>query len=375
MSIPLKWTSACGDNSGYASATRGYLKCLLESEQFDLTLNQVSFEPLHTTHGDIQKQIIPLINKPNIPYKIQVIHLTPENFPSYMEQGKYNIGYTVWETSKIPSDWVIYCNQMNELWVPSEWNKEVFRNSGVTVPIMVLPHCVEMPKLDNSCVKASMGLSESTFVFYSIFQWIARKGPLALLRAYLTEFSPEEDVCLTLKTYRLNTSHEQKELIKRDVKNVKAGLNLDFFPQIRLFGDLFTAEQMISFHLRGDCLVSPHSAEGFGLTLAEGMSYGKPVIGTNYSGPLDFMNESNSFLINCQERPVYNMIFGNYNGHMTWADPDVMHLRKLMRYVFNNREEAMKKAERAKKDISEQLNSKVIGKIMIDRLKEIEKGL
>ena len=46
-----------------------------------------------------------------------------------------------------------------------------------------------------------------------------------------------------------------------------------------------------------DAYVSLHRAEGYGLTMAEAMMLGKPVIATGYSGNLEFMDEDNSVLV------------------------------------------------------------------------------
>ena len=43
-----------------------------------------------------------------------------------------------------------------------------------------------------------------------------------------------------------------------------------------------------------DCYASLHRSEGFGITMAEAMLLGKPVIATGYSGNLDFMRPENS---------------------------------------------------------------------------------
>jgi glycosyltransferase involved in cell wall biosynthesis len=46
-----------------------------------------------------------------------------------------------------------------------------------------------------------------------------------------------------------------------------------------------------------DAYISMHRSEGFGLTMAEAMYLGKPTIATGYSGNIDFMNVSNSYLL------------------------------------------------------------------------------
>lgn len=370
--IGVKWSGPIFDASGYASATRNYIGALLDSGAVDLTLKAVSFEKQYTTHGSLQKKIEQHLNK-NIHYNIQVIHLTPENYPSIIEKNKYNVAYTTWETDKLPDFWVPLCNKVDELWVPSQWNKEVFESSGVNKPIHVIPHGINVGESVSSPL--SMGVDDDVFVFYSIFQWIERKNPLGLLKAYLTEFKPNEKVCLALKTYRINTSPREQEIIKQDIANVKKSLNIREYPQVRFFGVLLSAEHMRGFHDRGDCFVLPHRSEGFGIPHAEAMAYGKPVIATRYGGNLGFMNDDNSYLVDYQLAPVHNMIFPNYHGHMTWADPSIMHLRQLMRYVFENKEEAKRKGQMAKGYIEEKFGWSNAASLIVDRLTKIQKEL
>jgi glycosyltransferase involved in cell wall biosynthesis len=372
--IACKWVGAVFDSSGYASASRSYIGALLDRDDIDLSVASVSFEKTHTTHGPLEARIREHMNRA-IPHKIQINHLTPQNYTNVRDPNAYNIAYTVWETDTLPKQWVDTINgTMDEVWVPSTWNKEVFESSGVDKPVFVIPHGIALPDLSDM-KHISIGTEDDVFVFYSIFQWIERKNPMALLRAYLTEFKSEEKVCLALKTYRLDCSAKEQAIIKQDISTVKNGLQLDSFPPIRFFGTLLPSEYMKGLHSSGDCFVLPHRAEGFGIPHAEAMSYGNPVISSNYSGNLEFMNNENSYLINSREYPVCNMIFPNYNGHMTWGDPDVMHLRSLMRFVFENRDTAKKKGEVAKKYIEENLSWEKIGDLMVDRLKEISKDL
>jgi glycosyltransferase involved in cell wall biosynthesis len=82
-----------------------------------------------------------------------------------------------------------------------------------------------------------------------------------------------------------------------------------------------------------DCYASLHRSEGFGLGLAESMSLGKPVIGTAYSGNMEFMNAANSCLVGYQLIDVSGDEYPYPEGQ-SWADPDVeqaaFHMRRLV---------------------------------------------
>ena len=79
-----------------------------------------------------------------------------------------------------------------------------------------------------------------------------------------------------------------------------------------------------------DCYVSLHRSEGFGLTMAEAMLMGKPVIATGYSGNLDFMTPDNSLLVSYERVPVaQNFTF--YRKGSVWAAPDLSDAARQMR--------------------------------------------
>jgi glycosyltransferase involved in cell wall biosynthesis len=373
--IKCKYTGAALDTSGYASACRGYIEGLIDHPDVDLTVGVVSFEQQKTSHGAQMQKIKPYINR-TVDHKIHITHLTPQNYPNVAPKvgGVYNVGYTVWETDRLPAGWADLCNYMDEIWVPSDWNIQVFRKCGVTKPIFKVPHIVPVPDLDDM---QSMLLDEpdEVYLFYSVFQWIERKNPAGLLTAYLSEFRPEEKVALILKTYRLDCSSKQQQIIKDDVARIRSSLNLPSYPPIHLFGQLLNAQEMKWLHNRGDCFVLPHRGEGFGIPHAEAMSYGKPTVATAYGGNLEFMTADNSLLVEYQETPVTGMIFPNYNATMTWASPNIMDLRRKMRWCFENQEKAKEIGERARAEVTEKFSQQNIATIMVDRLKEIHRSL
>lgn len=365
--ITVKYISACSDSSGYAAASRGYISALDQIPEIDLQLQVVSFEKDKTSHGKFEDTLRK--QRSLTPPTVQIVHLTPDNFPTYWNPKLYNIGYCTWEADRIPDAWVGFCNRMQELWVPSAWNVEVFRNSGVTCPIICVPHIIE--PLDLSSATNIEMFPPDCFVFYTICQWIIRKNPISLLKAYLTEFKPGENVFLLLKSYRLDTSPREQQLLKNDILLTKKALHMESheFPPIAFLGNLEPNEVMMGIHKRGDCFVLPCKAEGFGIPLASSMSIGKPVISSRYGGALQFLNNDNSLLVSGFETPCSDMIFGHYHGRMNWFEPSISELKKKMRWVFEHREEAKQIGERGRQTVLTQLNSSVIGGVMLERIR------
>lgn len=358
----LLFTGALFDSSGYAEASRNYIGALSTVPGINLSAKSVSFESFRTNHNKYEELLNKAIANKTKP-DVQIIHLTPENYSRLKIPGIKNIGYTVWETSKIPEQWVSMCNGMDEIWVPCDWNVEVFKSSGVTVPVKKVPHAIQIDTLQAN--KTFFGFPEDKYLFYSIFQWSARKNPEGLLRAYFSEFTSADNVCLVLKTYAFNNSSEDKDMIKKEILAIKEQMFLKDTPPISLLHGAYSREDMLAIHQQGSCFVLPHRAEGWGVPHFEAMSFGKPVISTGYSGNLEFMNRNNSVLIDFNLTPVTGMGRGTYHGKMDWAEPHLDCLRRSMRLAYEGKFDHL--AQEAKK-VNEKFSWTEVGKLMAKEL-------
>jgi len=371
--LKIKYWSCFFDSSGYASCSRQYIKALVDCGA-DVTLSPVSFEEARPDLGDFgNKYILKNINK-QINYNINLIHLTPEHYPLYRENGKINVGYTVWETSKIHHDWIDYCNCMDAIIVPSKWNATVFKNSGVKVPIYCVPHVVDVSRFDNVKNFVIGGPSNDDYIFYSVFQFMARKDPISLLKAYWYAFNSTDKVALVLKVHGNSYSDNEKNMIIKTIKKIKQSILMpkgkDFAP-VYLVLDLLSDEEILGLHKYCDCFVSLNHAEGFGLPESDAAAIGNPVIVTGYGGVTQFLNNNNSYLVDYTLTPVTEMPMMWYTFDQCWAQADILQAAKIMKFVYTNQKLAKQKGLRAQENIRDNFDYKTIGKLYIETLEKI----
>jgi hypothetical protein len=198
------------------------------------------------------------------------------------------------------------------------------------------------------------------FDMLSVFE---RKNPLGLIEAYRRAFGPDfQDTTLVLKVTRLDQEPRYRKQLEQAVASV-SGILIDRHMGRQELDGLFNV---------CDVYVSLHRSEGFGMTMAEAMYLGKPVIATAYSGNMDFMNVGNSYLVDYQLVDLERNC-GPYQRGARWAEPDLDDAAAQMQRVFADREEALGKGTRAAADIRSLYSSGVVSRRIIERLARIER--
>jgi len=345
--MKVNFVGAFLDSSGYAQFARGWAAAMHRAG-WDISLEPISFEQAHSSHGEYGEICSSLLSKGPRKADVNIVNMIPKVFQSFKKPDCTNIGYTMFEASKIPDIWVQQCNQMDAILVPCQWNKDTFIRSGVKVPVEVVTPGIDP---DLYPIKRQNSANKQNFKFYSIFQWSERKNPSALIRAFISAFHGNSQVSLTIKTYLRSHSKEEGDQVRSEILAIKNSIEVnDSYPQIFLKHEKMTDQQVIDMHLAHDCFVLPTRAEGFGMPYLESMMIGNPTIGTRFSGNLEFMNDNNSYLIDCQQEPVFNMrhLGGWCTGDMMWAQPNVMQLSEKMRYVYDCQDSARSLAKGAR---------------------------
>lgn len=371
----VKYIGPVFDCSGYGAAARNYVLSI-HRKGYPIQLAPITFEKARPDLGKNGEILQSLINN-KIDYDKVIVHSTPDLWHHWLrfEQNKHIIGYTVWETSQLHPTWVEACNRsVDEVWVPCDWNINVFKGSGVTTPLFKIPHAIDVPDLNNIPDFNLDGISSDNFIFYSIFQWQERKNPYGLLAAYTAAFTGVDDVVLVLKTYRQDNGGD-KEQIKNLILDFRKFMNLDHYPKLFLVVENMSSEGIQALHKRGDVFLLLQRSEGWGLPHFEAAACGNPVITPSYGGQEEFLKTDNSYLIDYSLTPVGGMTWSPYyRGDQYWAEPDVKQAIETMRYVYDHRVEAKEKGQRAKQYISENFTWDRIGDMIVDRLQQIDQG-
>lgn len=348
--LPIKGIHYIGQygTSGYASAAKGYLYHYFSSG-FPITWDPLYFDNSKISDDDIYNVVIKSLIRRNIPmYDTVIMHSTPDLWPNFWQErinvlkNKIIIGYCTWETNCLPKEWPEYINRCcNEVWCPSTYNNTVFENSGVTIPIRVVPH-IFLPqtlpeKEDVRLISSGNNLIEncSIYTFYTIGELNARKGIEDSLVAFCNSFTKKDPVRFILKIHYKDYSDSNKQYCKETINKI-----LDKYPNhasvICLFENMSNKE-ILALHAIGDCYVSLTKSEGFGLTIFDAFNYNKKIIATGYSGHLDFLGHSHPGLVEYKLGPVsgMNAFSQHYTDNQIWAYPNIEHAQFLMKSISN----------------------------------------
>jgi GT2 family glycosyltransferase len=358
----LAWQSIVNFESGYA----------ISSKQLMLAMDRMGVElsykyaygpgtpfPLPEPEASDSYMINFIRQRPFAGSGVQVLYGQGDVFDR--NNGKYKIGFSMLETDHIPAAWVAAANRMDEVWVPSSFNAETFRNSGVKRPIHVIPLGIDPDYFNPSITSYRLG---DLFTFLSVFEWGERKAPEILLKAFNDEFKHDEDVALVCKTNNSDPGVNVATQVRR-MKLKATGGRIIFS-----LNELIPTAQLPALYRSADCFVLSTRGEGWGMPVLEAMACGLPVIATDWSSHCDFMNEENAYPVRV-ERLVFAEAKCPYYKGFKWAEPSYEHLRAQMRHVYENREEARAKGARAAIEARERWTWNHGAKKIIGRLQAI----
>ncbi len=301
-------------------------------------------------------------------YPVNLVCVNADMLPSFAAgigerffAGRHTIGWWWWEVSEFPDQWLKSFDHLDELWAGSRFVAETFAAVS-PVPVIQIPMPVSVtgfPRREPERFGLPPGF---TFLFsFDYASVLARKNPIGAITAFLRAFPEPGEAILVLKS--INAEHHP---LDHDLVRAAAAGH----PHIVLLDAYLEPIDKDRLVASCDCYVSLHRSEGFGITMAEAMFLGKPVIATGYSGNVDFMTRENSYLVDFEM-----MLIGPgadpYPQDARWAQPDLDHAAALMREVYEDRAGAQARAALGRADIRRTHSVEAAGTRMVQRLATI----
>lgn len=201
---------------------------------------------------------------------VQICFSNPYNYKFH--EGQYKIGYTPWESTHVPAEWLVHMNQCDEIWATSSWVADVYRNGGVTVPVYVYEHGIDKQwqpiKRETTDVVKFLHIGEPAL----------RKGGQMALDAFREAFGDRSDVHLTLKAYNQHYLRVWGEEGFAKVFN-------ETYNNVSLITDDMPKPELMALYAEHDVMVYPSYGEGFGFLPLQALATGMPVISTGEWAP------------------------------------------------------------------------------------------
>lgn len=278
------------------------------------------------------------------------------------------IGYTVWESTKLPDDWLEPMQIPDQLWTPSSFCKQVMVNHGFkSEKIRVVPEGIDPTIFHPNATPLPGSEKIKGFKFLNVGKYEERKCTPYMIRAFDEEFKNTKDVVLILSCH----NPFEKGF---DIREKLGSLQLKCPEKILLINPVKEHQSVAQLYASCDAFLFPSRAEGWGLPIIEALACGLPTIVTNYSGQTEYLTKEMAYLLDYEFEDINIPFFASKDGYYgQWARPDMNQFRYYLRYIYENQEEARQKGLNAAKNVHENWTWEHAAKIAVHEIEHLLK--
>jgi glycosyltransferase involved in cell wall biosynthesis len=278
---------------------------------------------------------------------IEIAFTHPECY-DFKYLTSYKIGYTAWESTEFKPDWWENFDKCDEIWTPSNWMLNIFRQKLPHKNVRVWQHGIS----EEWVPKKRTRNSQKPFTFLSISEPFDRKDAQLIVDTFAELYGDNPNFKLILKCSRMDRT-------KKTNPNT-----LQPYSNIEVYTEYFTTEQMKHLYASADVFVYPSWGEGFGLQPLEAMSLGIPTICT--TAWADYKKYITIPLSSTYELSPWQEV---HPGFM--LKPDKKQFKLAMKYAYHSYEELCDKAFKNAFDLHNQFDWEKVTEPAVERLKEI----
>ena len=362
--------------SGYGARSRDIVKAIIELDKYDVKVlpqrwgnTPFGFIEANPEWEFLNKHIL---QTPQLPAQPEIwMQITVPN--EFQPVGKFNIGCTAGiETTIAPAEWVEGCSRMNLILGSSEHTIKVLKDSkfekrdqqtNQTVGVIEWKGDGEVIFEGANTevykpVKSTFDLSniKEDFAYLFVGHWMQgalgedRKNVGLLVKAFYETFkNKSKKPALILKTSTVGSSYMDRDELIRRIKSIKDTVKSTNLPNIYLLHGEFTDVEMnqIYNHSKVKAMVNLTKGEGFGRPLLEFSLTNKPIITTNWSGHIDYLNPEFVTLLPGTMAKVHPSAANNMLlAESEWFNVDYGQTGGYLKDVFENYKNYTDKAKR-----------------------------
>lgn len=319
---------------------------LINSLKDDININVFKFAP--QIMDDVPKEILPIINAPIEEYgKVlfwTYILGTNEGMIEYHAsiKSKIKMAYTMLESSAVPKLWVDILNKYYDAAVVPDLNLvSVYKNSGVTIPIFVLPLGI---MVENLLKEPDKKAPKDQFVFGMTAGFWARKNHIKLMRAFAKAFGNNQK-------FRLDI-HGRFGQYKSAVYEARSKLNVN---NINLTEGHISMKDYDDMFKKFDCYVFPSQGEGFSITPRESLALGIPTILSNNTAHKTICDSG--FVVPLESNKKVPAIYEVFRNQKIgdFFDCTEKDLINSMKYVVDNYDTCLEQAKNGREWVKQYL--------------------
>ena len=273
---------------------------------------------------------------PDKQYDCQISYTAMKNFPIYLANGSKNrFGIWCYEwggRNILPTGFAKHYNGCDKIFAPSNFAKQIFIDSGVPEQhVDVIPHGVNSSYTGSSTIE--LPTKKSFKLLANIAQNHKRKNIPGLLEAYGKAFTNKDDVCLILKSkdkpvkmqFEISLNTSLSYFRKKYPNHAEIKIMSDFIPDIS------------ALYRSVDATITMAHCEGFYFPGLESITSGKLAIAPNWGGQLDFLNQSNSLLIEGkEERADPSSMYWESKNNAIWFNASIDDAVEKLRFAKEN---------------------------------------
>jgi glycosyltransferase involved in cell wall biosynthesis len=369
--------------SGYGVHARQIFRWLKNQPNIQLYTNIVPWgitpwvidsEAMDGVIGQIMEASIPPPRQPDVSFQLQL----PNEWDSSL--AAINIGMSAMvETDTCNPAWLEAINSMDAVVVPSSHSKKSVDNTGaVSTPIFVVPESYYDSIVNPSLEPFNLPTVDTDFNFLILGQLTGqnpfndRKNLFFTIKWMCEVFKNDPNVGIIVKTNTGRATAIDRVMTERTLRNLISEVREGPYPKVHLLHGFMNQDEIAGLYRNPKikALVSLTRGEGFGLPILEATCSGLPVIATNWSAHLDFMNIGKFIKIAYRLNPIHESRIDNtiFMEGARWAEPVEEDVKKRFLKFRHSSDMPKKWATDLGEILKEKYSQSAIEKIYTEKL-------